>query len=144
MNIAMLLSPKCNISFLINENSVRKGIENFKVHGYSSVPVINKDGTYYGIVSDKDFLSYIIKSKDYSLQNFEEVRIDEIIEEGLNPPVNINASLNELLVRISDWNFVPIVDSRNKFVGIITRKSVIKYLCDVLKQMPAIEVHNPS
>ena len=35
---------------------------------------------------------------------------------------------NDLFSIITNQNFVPIVDDSNVFIGIITRKSVIKYL----------------
>ena len=62
MNIAMLLNPKCEISFLYSNDSVRQGLEQFRIHKYTAVPVLNEDGSYYGIVRDMDFLTYILES----------------------------------------------------------------------------------
>ena len=36
--------------------------------------------------------------------------------------------MEDLFERITNQNFVPVVDDRNFFVGIITRKDVINYL----------------
>ena len=134
MNIAMLLNPKCDISFLNSNDSVRQGLEKFKIHKYTAVPVLNDDGSYFGIISDKDFLTHILHSENYCINDFEDTKIGEIISRGTNPPVNINASAEELISRITDYNFVPVVDSRNYFVGIITRKSVINYLTHLIKE----------
>ncbi len=132
MNIAMLLNPKCEISFLYSNDTVRQGLEQFRVHKYTAVPVLNDDGSYYGIIRDKEFLMYVLESDNYSIKDFEDIRINEIINAGSNPPVNINASAEELISRITDFNFVPVVDSRNYFVGIITRKKVINYLTKII------------
>lgn len=134
MNIAMLLNPKCEISILYSSDSVRQGLEQFRIHKYTAVPVLNDDGSYYGIVRDMDFLTYILESDNYSIKDFEDIRIKEIINAGSNSPVNINASAEELISRITDYNFVPVVDSRNYFVGIITRKSVINYLTKIISE----------
>ncbi len=134
MNIAMLLNPKCEISFLYSNDTVRQGLEQFRVHKYTAVPVLNDDGSYYGIIRDKEFLMYVLESDNYSIKDFEDIRINEIINAGSNPPVNINASAEELISRITDYNFVPVVDSRNYFVGIITRKNVINYLTKIISQ----------
>ena len=134
MNIAMLLNPKCEISFLFSNYSVRQGLEQFRVHKYTAVPVLNDDGSYYGIVRDKDFLTYMLESENYSIRDFEDMEINQIISKGANPPVNINASAEELISRITDYNFVPVVDCRNYFVGIITRKSVINYLTKIIAE----------
>ncbi len=134
MNIAMLLNPKCELSFLYSNDSVRQGLEQFRIHKYTAVPVLNDDGSYYGIIRDKEFLTYILESDNYSIKDFENIRIKEIISAGSNPPVNINASAEELISRITDYNFVPVVDSRNYFVGIITRKNVINYLTKIISE----------
>ena len=44
-----------------------------------------------------------------------------------NPSVKIDITMDELFKRITNQNFVPVVDDRNLFVGIITRKDVIEY-----------------
>ena len=134
MNIAMLLNPKCEISFLYSNDTVRQGLEQFRIHKYTAVPVLNDDGSYYGIIRDKEFLMYVLDSDSYSIKDFEDIRINEIISAGSNPPVNINASAEELISRITDYNFVPVVDSRNYFVGIITRKNVINYLTMIISE----------
>lgn len=134
MNIAMLLNPKCDIAYLNEDDSVRQGLEKFRIHKYSAVPVLNDEGKYFSVVRDKDFLTYILQNNDYNIKELEKVKIRDIIPEGKNPSVYINATLNELIQRISDWNFVPVVDSRDYFVGIITRKSVINYLSKFVKE----------
>ena len=45
-------------------------------------------------------------------------------------PVKIDETMDELLLRVMDQNFVPVVDDRGSFMGIITRKDVIKYFHD--------------
>jgi CBS domain-containing protein len=57
----------------------------------------------------------------------EEARIDDIVSDR-TPPVRVNTSVEELWDRILDQNFVPVVDDRDIFVGIVTRRSVLAYL----------------
>jgi CBS domain-containing protein len=40
----------------------------------------------------------------------------------------VTTSVEELLDRVLDQNFVPVVDDRDVFVGIVTRRSVLAYL----------------
>ena len=44
--------------------------------------------------------------------------------------VNISISMDELVNKITNQNFVPVVDDNNVFIGIITRKDVILYLAN--------------
>ena len=50
-------------------------------------------------------------------------------------PVKIDETMDELLLRVMDQNFVPVVDDRMRFMGIITRKDIIKYYYDKKDQM---------
>jgi len=44
-----------------------------------------------------------------------------------NKPIHIYAKLEEVLTQVMDQNFVPVIDDRGMFMGIITRKSVMQY-----------------
>ena len=63
-------------------------------------------------------------------------------------PVSIDADIEQLDNHILNQNFVPVVDGRNVFIGIITRKEIIKELLkqkkDVLAKSSLAEqnVHN--
>ena len=46
---------------------------------------------------------------------------------GNNPPVYISATVEELLIRSMNQNFVPVVDDTGSFIGIVTRQDVIRY-----------------
>ncbi|HCU08265.1 MAG TPA: CBS domain-containing protein, partial [Clostridiales bacterium] len=44
MNIAFFLIPKRDVAFLYDDYSLRQGLEKMKHHGYTAIPVINKEG----------------------------------------------------------------------------------------------------
>lgn len=44
-----------------------------------------------------------------------------------NVPVRVTTSMQELVERASYQNFVPVVDDKNAFIGIVTRRAIIKY-----------------
>ena len=45
-------------------------------------------------------------------------------------PVDIDAEIEELLSLAIDQNFVPVVDGRGAFIGIVRRRSVLVFLRD--------------
>lgn len=44
-----------------------------------------------------------------------------------NVPVRVTTSMHELVERASNQNFVPVVDDKDAFIGLITRKAIIRY-----------------
>ncbi len=126
MNVISLIRAKSTVVYLEEKYTVRQGLEKLRAHGFTAIPVIREDGSYAGSVSEGDFLWHILKSGgDIHMQ--ESYRISDIIRPDWNPPAHINVTLDQLLERILSQNFVPMVDDRNLFIGIITRQDVIRY-----------------
>lgn len=130
MNIVMLLRPKSEVAYVYEDSSLRQGLEKMRRHGYTAVPVIDREGGYVGTVSEGDFLWHMIDYGDADIHKQEAYQIKNIMREGFNMPVKIDETMDELLLRVMDQNFVPVVDDRMRFMGIITRKDVIKYYYD--------------
>lgn len=126
-SIIFLLTVKASIAFLDAGCSLRQGLEKMRYHGYTAMPVIAEDGTYVGTVSEGDFLWHMLDYETYSMKAHENFPISDILRAGWNPAVKINTTLDDLLPRMMEQNFVPVVDDREKFIGIITRKNVIKH-----------------
>lgn len=126
-NILKLLTPKDKVAYLNRNISVRQGLEKFRVHGFNAVPVLNEDGTYFGTITEGDFLWKIIDDDIVDVEELEDISIEEIIRKEVKS-CKVDVSLNELKELIVNNNFVPIVDDRNIFMGIITRKTLINSL----------------
>ena len=63
MNIISLLKPKATVSFVYDSSTVRQGLEQMKAHKFTATPVIGKDGKYVGVVSEGDFLWYMVNNR---------------------------------------------------------------------------------
>lgn len=125
MNVIKLMKPKCSVAFLIDAQSVRQGLEKMKFHGYMAIPVIDTEGKYVGTVTEGDFLWHIVSAGVKDLKELEKRHLSDIIRKDWNPAINITATLDDLMTRITERNFVPVVDDRGAFIGIVTRKDVI-------------------
>ncbi len=129
MNILFFLRPKSGVTYLTIGNTLRQGLEKMKNSGYKEVPVLDKDGTYIGTVNQGDFLWKILDGDFTNMSMAESEKIDSMISKNVSP-VKINTSMEDLLSKAIDQNFVPVVDDFGAFVGIITRKAIIKYFAD--------------
>ena len=51
----------------------------------------------------------------------------EIARRKDNIPVRVTTSMHDLVERATSQNFVPVVDDKDTFIGIVTRRNIIKY-----------------
>ena len=129
MNVAFFLVPKSRVAYLREGSSFRQGLEKLRRHGYTAIPVISRAGKYLGSISEGDFLWNIMSMGSMDARDLESARIDDIIS-NRTPPVRVTATLEDLQECLLDQNFVPVVDDRDMFMGIVTRRTVLAYLMD--------------
>lgn len=95
--------------------------------GYSSIPILNRRGEYRGTLTEGDLL-WALKNICYmDMRQAEAHRITEITRRRDNVPVRVTTSMHDLIDRASTQNFVPVVDDKDAFIGIVTRRSIIQY-----------------
>lgn len=134
MNIAYFLTPKQDTAFLYEDYTVRQALEKMRAHGYTRIPVIDREGRYLTVVGEGDFLWYLIDrngAQGVSMQSGEGLRLTDILEHRTTReylPVRITASREELLRAAMTQNFVPVTDDDGTYIGIVTRRNVMKYL----------------
>lgn len=136
MNILFFLKHKATVAYLYDDCSVRQGLEKMRVHGYTAIPVITNDGKYIGTVSEGDFLWYILlkKAQEQNLKSLEECYIKDILRNKRDKAVKVSETMDNLLNMVMEQNFVPVVDDRGVFIGIITRRDIIKYFYEKEKK----------
>ena len=131
-NILFFLTPKAMCSFVYDDFTIRQALERMETAGYAALPILNKRGEYRGTLTEGDLL-WALKNMCYmDMRQAEARRIMEISRRKDNLPVRITASMHDLVERASRQNFVPVVDDYGAFIGIITRKAIIKYCYDKL------------
>lgn len=123
MTAASLLIPKFSARYLLDTYPLTLALERMREYGYSAVPVIDKSGRYVTTVSEGDFLWYILEHKD--LNN---VTLHDIITKEKNPPARITATADELFDTALEQNFIPIIDDRGYFMGLVTRRKILKHV----------------
>ena len=135
MNILRFLTPKIEVEYISFDSSVRQGLEKMKYHGYAAIPVIDDEGVYKGTVTEGDFLWALYNNSSPDLKRLEKTELKTIIRLDYQP-VKASASIDEILSRAYSQNFVPVVDDRGVFIGIIKRKDIIRYLAGVKIDLP--------
>ena len=126
-NILFFLTPKALCAYLYDDYTIRQALEKMEVAGYSALPILTRDGEYRGTLTEGDVLWAMKNMCDLNLRVAERVRIMDISRRKDNIPVPVSTTMHELVERARSQNFVPVVDDKNTFIGIVTRSSIIKY-----------------
>ena len=134
MNILFFLTPKSEVAYIHDDESLRQVLEKMEYHKYSAVPIISRQGTYVGTITEGDLLWYIKNQLDLNLQEARRILITNVPRRSDNTPVSIDSNMEDLLDTARKQNFVPVLDDKRSFIGIVTRKDIMKYFADKMKK----------
>ena len=133
MNIAFFTIPKVEVKYLYSDMTVRQALEKMHNSGFSAIPVLDRDGHYVGTLSEGDLLWCIVKGEGgephtMAIESLKQFKLSDVnLNKYKYRPVLITQSVEELITKTMDSNFVPITDDRGMFIGIVTRRSIIKH-----------------
>ena len=128
MNIMRFVVPKSLVEYVTVDNTVRQAFEKMRFHRYVAIPVIDGEGRYVGTLRNDDIFAYFLDSGRFDTRSAERDKVIEIIDPAYSRPVYHSSSVNELIEKVSEHNFVPVVDDRGCFVGIILRRDILNFL----------------
>ena len=131
-NVLFFLTPKAMCQFVYDDFTVRQALEKMESSGYTALPILNKRGEYRGTLSEGDVLWAMKNMCNMDLRIAESRRIMEISRRKDNIPVRVTTTMRDLVERAVSQNFVPVVDDKDTFIGLITRKAIISYCRELL------------
>jgi cystathionine beta-synthase len=104
-------------------------IQRMKDHNVSQLPVVDDEGSYRGVVSERELLNHLLSAEHDHVRT-------ETIEDVINrdiPLVGRNTALDTLGDAFSEAAVVVVVDGDDQVEGIITKIDLIDYLSGRLK-----------
>ena len=125
MNVLFFLKPKQEVCVLHKGYTLRQGIEKMRQYGFTAVPVIDEEGAYCGTVTEGDLLRQVLVHENKA--EWEQIPLRDAMGADGKKPVNVMADMDELLQLAMTQNFVPVVDDRGMFIGIVTRQDIMRY-----------------
>lgn len=140
MNILFFLTPKSDVAYIFEDETLRQTVEKMEHRKFSCIPILNKEGKYTGTISEGDLLWGIkrLNINITDLKQMEDVSIMAIPRRATYKPVHADADMENLLDRAINQNYVPVIDDKESFIGIITRKEIIKYCYKEMKELSAL------
>ena len=128
MNIMRFIIPKSMVEYVTVDSTVRQGIEKMRYHRYVAIPVLDRDGKYVGTLRNDDILSYLLDKGSFDQKDTERDGVVEIMGDRSAKPVYHTSSVEEVIEQVKEHNFVPVVDDRGCFIGIILRRDILNYI----------------
>mgnify|MGYP003206051594 CR=1 FL=1 len=102
MNILFFLTPKAMCAYIESDDTLRQAMERMEHSGYAALPVMD-------------------------LRQTEEHSISEIEHRRTVQPVRVDTRVEDLLSVAAEQNFVPVIDDKGDFIGIVTRSRILRY-----------------
>ena len=130
MNLLFFLTPKQDVAFIYDDFTLRQTLEKMEYHRYSSIPVLTRRGEYAGTITEGDLLWYIKNHMDLSCERAEDVPVSAVPRKRDYLPVPVTTTMDELVAAAMTQNFVPVVDDKKSFIGLVKRNSIIQYCYD--------------
>ena len=134
MNVLFFLMPKDDVAYIYENSNLKETLEKMEQFRYTVIPVLKRSGEYMGAITEGDLLWAIKNEFHWDVQKASSVPVAKLPRHSEYKAVNISTDVEDLIAKSLDQNFVPVVDDRGMFIGIVTRRSIILYFNDKLER----------
>jgi predicted transcriptional regulator len=124
------LVPAENLAIFIDTHNADHVMLLLANNGNSRVPVITKDKKYLGTISISDIMSSQSQNHltDWELS---QTNIRDMVNTNI-ATISETCNLTDIMHLLVDNPFLPVLSDENTFIGIITRKSILKAVNSLL------------
>lgn len=109
------------------ENNLLHALTLLSSLGYSSVPVLDVEGKLQGQITLALIISGIKAIPSYDWESLQTKTVAEVMDKEAGK-VTDNAELEDVLHLLVNHNYVSVVDKKGAFLGIVTRKGILRRL----------------
>lgn len=126
MDVASFLTPKSEVVWVSASGTVEQALERMKPNGFAAVPILDDEGCYVGTLTTSDLMWFLLQAGN-GWQDRARATSLLVVPRRLDAvAVHIDTSVAALVARAIEQSFVPVVDERDVFVGIVRRRPVIE------------------
>ena len=129
MNILFFLTPKEDVTYIHDSYTLGRTLEKMEEHKYSCIPIINERGKYVGTLTEGDMLWGLKNRGSLNLKAAEDMPITSFKRRADYAPIRVDSDMEDLMDKAMRQNFVPVVDDQKNFIGIVTRRDIMQYIC---------------
>ena len=130
MNLLFFLTPKQDVLYIYEDFTLRQTLEKWSNQRYATIPVLKRNGEYVGSITEGDILWGMKNLHGLDLEASEDVPISSFPRRRDYKAVTVTTDMPTLLKAAIEQNFVPVVDDRNVFIGMVRRTVLLRELYD--------------
>lgn len=119
------LIPADNVATLLYNHPLEHAMLILTNVGYSKIPVLDSEDHLVGLISLADIMQGISGLTGFDMKLLETLTVADVMEVKV-PKMTEKDDLETLLRRLVNEPFLPYVDQNNVFLGIFTRKAILK------------------
>lgn len=94
---------------------------------YSTIPVLDKGDRFVGLVSLANVMEKVLErtSESFNPEELKDLVVADVMEVNV-PTITDEWAIEEVLSLLIDYAFLPVVNEKGRFTGILTRKEMLK------------------
>lgn len=119
------LVPADNVATVMYQHSLDHALLVLTNVGYSKIPVLDKDDRFMGLIGLNDIVQKMVSLTTIDTDHLAGLTVADVMEIGVDT-VREDAALEDILHLLVNNAFLPMVDDQRIFLGIITRKEILK------------------
>ncbi|WP_155971013.1 cyclic-di-AMP-binding protein CbpB [Streptococcus ruminantium] len=129
------LTPADKLAVIIDTHNIDHAKLLLSHMTYSRVPVVTEEGQFFGTIG----LTEIIKYQAENELTDDELNKDiSLIARTDEETVGLDYELTEVMRKLVDQSFLPVLGENREFIGIITRTSILKTINALLHNFPLV------
>jgi CBS domain-containing protein len=131
--IRTLILPKEKIITVDPNWTLERAMLKLIRSGYTSVPVINADNQVEGLIDKTLILDFMSENQNIKYNDLPKFYVYQAMNKNYMG-IWANTPLSFALELMIERSYVPIIDEKNTFIGILTRQSVLQLILNYLSQ----------
>lgn len=128
--IGSLIVPREKVMIVRSKWNLEQALSKLMESGWSSVPVLNDEDHVEGIISKTLILEHARLEKVPYYHDFHRKFVKEAMQKDV-PSLSEDTILRYGIELLVNWPYLPVMNQKKTFTGILTRRSVLDYLLKV-------------
>ena len=124
MKAKELVINKKKITYVYADSTLQEAVLAFAKSSYSMIPVLERESDrYLYSITATDVLNWV--ADGHHIDEAKQTPLSALSLTRLIAPCQENAELSSIADLVANQNYVPLVDEKGVFAGIVTRKNLI-------------------